>query len=76
MTRKPQPQVDDADVDEMVALLTSEQGKATQMTAEERGDLAYDIALGRAKLQGVTSAYAEEFARRVRKRMLWAKPPN
>lgn len=72
MTKR-QPEVDEADVDDMIALMTPKPGTAPRLSAEERADLAFQIALGAAKLQGTTPEYANAFATRVRQRMLWIK---
>ena len=70
--RKHPPEVDDTDVDELIELLTS-RPKPPSMTQEERAEIAYQAAVNLAKCWGHTTAWAEEFARRVRKRILWAK---
>jgi hypothetical protein len=68
-----QAHVDDADVDELVSLLTRNSGR-TNLTAESRADLAHKFALSFAKLKGHSTEWAKELARRVRQRMLWVKP--
>ena len=44
-------------------------------SAEERADVAYNLAVGYAKADKTTSAWAEELGRKVRQRILWVKPP-
>jgi hypothetical protein len=77
MTRKKmRAEVDDETVDEIVAILTAKELRPAALTSEERADAAYAAALDMAKLRGYTTDWAEELARRVRKRILWAKSSN
>jgi hypothetical protein len=77
MTEKKPPEVDDAEVDRIIAALESfaptQETARSGMTPEARADVAYGFALGYAKFHGSTSAWAKELARRVRKRILWVK---
>ena len=69
--KKP-PAIDAADVDRMINFMF---GKSinTDITPEERADAAYQVALGIAKLQHQSVAYAEAFAKKVRERAMWIK---
>lgn len=67
-------EVDDAEVARIVNLVVKN-ADFTHTTAEERADVAYDLAVGYAKTDNTTTAWAEELGRRVRQRILWAKPP-
>jgi hypothetical protein len=55
MTRKRQPEVDEAEVDRIIALLASftpKQTNASRMTPEARADVAYEFAVNYAKFHG------------------------
>jgi glycerol kinase len=67
-------EVDDAEVARIVALVVKN-ADFEKTTAEERADVAYNLAVGHAKMGNTTTAWAEELGRRVRQRILWAKPP-
>jgi hypothetical protein len=76
MARKTQPVVvDESDVDRYVEFVVQESDFA-DTTPERRADLAYKTALNHARLQKHTEPWALELARKVRNRVLWAKPPN
>jgi hypothetical protein len=64
--------IDETDVDRMINFMF---GKSinTNITSEERADAAYQVALGIAKIQNHSVAYAEAFAERVRDKALWIK---
>ncbi len=71
--KKP-PIVDETDVDRMVNFMFG-RSINTNITSEERADAAYQVALGIAKIQNQSVAYAEAFAniKRVRDKALWIK---
>ncbi len=64
--------VDDADVQKFVDVLL--RGKPFSRSPDP--DLAYRLALGAEQSHQRTKGYAEEFARKVRQRVLWVKPSN
>jgi glycerol kinase len=75
MTKDQGPvEVDDADVARIVALVVKS-ADFEKTTAEERADVAYNLAVGYGKTDNTTAAWAEELGRKVRQRILWAKPP-
>jgi hypothetical protein len=70
------PQVDDADVTRMIDFLF---GKSvnTSVSAEERAEAAYQVALVVAlRVQGTSEAYAKALAEKVRAKALWLKEPT
>ena len=70
------PQVDDADVARMIDFLF---GKSinTNISAEERAEAAYQVALNVAlSIQGTTESYAKALAEKVRAKALWIKSPT
>jgi hypothetical protein len=69
------PVVDDRDVDRMINFIFGSSIN-TNITAEERADAAYHVALGVAKVQGGSASFAEAFAKRVRDRALWITAPT
>ena len=73
--KKKQPIVDETDVEHMINFMF---GKSinTNITSEERADAAYQVALGIAKIQNRSVAYAEALAKRVRDKALWIKAPT
>jgi DNA-binding transcriptional LysR family regulator len=64
--------VDDADVQRFVNALMKDEPFARAPNAE----LAYRLALAAQGVARMTSGYAEEFARKVRRRVEWTKPSN
>jgi hypothetical protein len=73
MNKKRLPVVDNADVNRIVqAVLQHTDFPAA--TPEWRGDLAYNVALCVAGQDGLSAAWSEELAKKVRQRILWAKP--
>jgi hypothetical protein len=66
------PEVDDADVQKFVDALLKDKGFARSPSP----DVAHKLALDRQRVARMTSGYAEEFARKVRLRLLWVKPSD
>ena len=75
MTRKPSPVVDDSDVNEIVDLIR-QHADFTRATPEARADLAHQVALSEGELMGHSPEWSQELARKVRRRMIWAKPSS
>jgi len=71
MKKNPQPTVDEADVEIVVALAKQSTAK---MTAEERADAVSRIAADYATAKGSSPEWGEALARKVRSRALWTKP--
>ncbi len=67
--------VDDGEV-ERIAERIRKHADFIKTTPEERAEAAYRMALGYAQANRTTAAWAEELARLVRRRVLWAKPSN
>jgi hypothetical protein len=74
-TDKAAAHVDDADVERMINFLFG-RSLNDKITAEERAEAAYQVALNWARLMNRTTRYAKELARRVRARALWLKAPT
>jgi hypothetical protein len=72
--KKP-PEIDEADVDRMINFMFG-RSINTDITQEERAEVAYQVALGISKVQGRSTAFAEAFAKRVRDRAMWLKAPT
>ena len=73
MTRKQSPVVDDSDVNQIVDLVRKH-ADFTRATPEERADLAHQAALSQGAAMGFSPEWSKELARKVRQRMMWAKP--
>ena len=73
MARKQSPVVGDSDVNEIVDFIR-QHADFTRATPEERVDLAYRVALSQGELLGHSREWSRELARKVRQRMMWAKP--
>jgi hypothetical protein len=66
------PEVDDADVQKFVGALLRDKDFAHSPSA----DTGHGLALDRQRASRMTAGYAEEFARKVRLRLLWVKPSD
>ena len=71
-TKNAAPTVDAADVQVFVDALLKDASFAHTLTAEQ----AFRLALGAQQHHQMTTAYAEEFARKVRQRVQWALHSN
>jgi len=75
MKTKQRPIVDDLHV-ERIAQVVLEVPEFASASAETRAETAHILALGFAKMDGHSEEWAQELARKVRARVMWAKPSN
>ncbi len=76
MRSRSEPAVVDEGEVERIAELIRKHADFVKTMPEERAEAAYRMALGYARANRTTAAWAEELARLVRRRVLWAKPSN
>ena len=75
MSWKKSPVVDDSDVNRIVDLIR-QHADFTRATPEARADHAHQVALSEGELMGHSPEWSQELARKVRQRMMWAKPSS
>lgn len=73
MTRTISPVIDDADVNRYVDLIR-QHADFSRAAPEERADRLREAVVQISLAEGHSREYSDELARRVRQRMLWAKP--
>ena len=73
--KKETPQVDEADVNNMVDFIFG-RGFNSKLSAEERADAAYIATLNLALLRDSSRPYAELLAEKVRAKALWLQGPT
>ncbi len=76
MAKMKTPVVDEADVDRIVDDFIRNNADFTVVTPDERADLAYQYALDESRLLNHSREWGKELARKVRQRMMWAKPSD
>jgi hemerythrin-like domain-containing protein len=69
------PVVDDDDVNRIVDFIRKH-ADFTRSTPEQRARVAAEMAEYEGTVWGLSAEWTKEFARRVKKRMLWKKPSN